>query len=486
MHGPARRTRAASAGVVLAVSLSAVQLPAQIPRETFDDGGATSSAASNDLADRPSRRFKSLAERLREFRRKRAAGVSVMTEDSRSKLEGRGSGSEDRGPGIEDREPRSGDPWIGADDPPAVFDDDRGYDPIRPAHGFDHSAGHAALTDAADVPHLDYEATSETRTDLRIHAYQDGADFPDASVPEATFHQSPQTRPLPDTIEPDEPLDEYRFLPQPPAVDETEDPSWWSRLSPRRYGPQWQVGFAATWLPGGGDRLGMFDYNIDGTLAFTALPGFSVRPGFQTHFLDGPARTDLPPRWHNARVEFRQLVPVTQQLALELALAPGYWGDFERSDSETFRITGRALGYYTASVRTRWVLGLMYLDREDVTLLPAFGVIHSPEENLRLELLFPRPRLAMRLTRLEAAERWVYLAGEFGGGSWFVVRRNGAGDVATYSDWRLVLGLEQKFVNGRSLLVEAGYVFNRELDYSRGPGDFDPDDTVMLRAGIVY
>jgi len=109
-----------------------------------------------------------------------------------------------------------------------------------------------------------------------------------------------------------------------------------------------------------------------------------------------------------------------------------------------------------------------------------------PREDVRLEVIFPRPKLAYRLMRDESQSRWVYLAGEFGGGSWAIERTTGSKDVATYSDWRLILGLENKFANKTSWLFEAGYVFNRQLDYNSGAGDFDPGDTAMIRAGLTF
>ena len=106
---------------------------------------------------------------------------------------------------------------------------------------------------------------------------------------------------------------------------------------------------------------------------------------------------------------------------------------------------------------------------------------------MRWEIVFPKPRFSWRFDRQENRERWVYLAGEFGGGSWAVERASGgADDVATYSDWRLIGGLEMKYSSGRSLLFEVGYVFNRELEYKSDLGNFEPDDTVMLRAGVTF
>ena len=88
--------------------------------------------------------------------------------------------------------------------------------------------------------------------------------------------------------------------------------------------------------------------------------------------------------------------------------------------------------------------------------------------------------------RTDRVERWMYLAGEFGGGSWAIERANGADDTVTLSDYRIIFGVESKYYNGPTWLFEAGYVFNREVEYESGIGDFNPDETMMVRFGYTY
>ncbi len=53
-------------------------------------------------------------------------------------------------------------------------------------------------------------------------------------------------------------------------------------------------------------------------------------------------------------------------------------------------------------------------------------------------------------------------------------------------DFRLILGLERKIIGGLSHRVEVGYVFNREIKLASDGLERDLDDSVLLRAGIVY
>nr|MDQ3329957.1 hypothetical protein [Planctomycetota bacterium] len=119
-------------------------------------------------------------------------------------------------------------------------------------------------------------------------------------------------------------------------------------------------------------------------------------------------------------------------------------------------------------------------------LLPVFGLLHSPSDDLKLELVFPRPRILKRVGQEAGAETWAYAAGELGGGSWAIERRNGMDDVASYRDYRVLLGLEQKQLKSWAAAVEAGYVFGRELEYASGRGDYSPNGTLILRLALSH
>jgi hypothetical protein len=142
--------------------------------------------------------------------------------------------------------------------------------------------------------------------------------------------------------------------------------------------------------------------------------------------------------------------------------------------------------------------------------LPVAGRIWTPKDWLRVEAIFPRPRLA---TRIGDSSHWLFLGGELGGGTWAVERVNpyyvGAShahplyvrshitekqfdDNATYRDLRLVFGWESVTEGSLSSSLEIGYVFNRKLSYrhSVGPifprGDYEPPDGFMMRLTARY
>ena len=131
-------------------------------------------------------------------------------------------------------------------------------------------------------------------------------------------------------------------------------------------------------------------------------------------------------------------------------------------------------------------LKFLYLDRFDIQVLPSGGWIYTPSQDWRFEVIFPRPKLAMRLSQTATYARWAYMAGEFGGDKFAVERANNSQDQLVYRDLRLMFGFEQKYVNGRSLFLELGYVFDRKIEFESKRGEFQPGTTGMFRAGLIY
>ncbi len=252
-----------------------------------------------------------------------------------------------------------------------------------------------------------------------------------------------------------------------------------------------RVKFINTWLPGReGDDLAFFDTELMVSLGFpfpTIESPLVVTPGFGAHFLDGPDSPDLPGQVYDTFLDLLWKKPLTPELSIDVALTPGWYSDFEQSSSDALRIGGRVIGFYTWSPFTKLVLGVAYLDREDVNFLPVGGVVWTPTDDWRFELVVPKPRIAYRSGCDGEFSWWWYVAGEFGGGAWAIRRAAGFDDVANYSDWRIIVGQELKRGLDSIFWAEIGYVFNRELSYNSGlTPDFSPAETLLLRIGVGY
>ena len=212
-----------------------------------------------------------------------------------------------------------------------------------------------------------------------------------------------------------------------------------------------------------------------------------ITPYFQMRLLEGPLNTDLPPRLYDAYVEFMWVPQIVNRWLLILAVAPGVYTDFQQNSSDAMRITGKALVRYDLVPDVLQLIGgVLYLGRDSLPILPAVGVIWTPTDYIRYELIFPKPKLAQRFNVGVGFEDWLYFTAEYGGNTYAIRRENGDNDKVTWQDFRLLLGVERKLNGGAGMRLEGGYVLGRKVDFASNRGDFTATDTWLLRGGIVF
>jgi hypothetical protein len=251
--------------------------------------------------------------------------------------------------------------------------------------------------------------------------------------------------------------------------------------------------FDYTWLPGAGENgLQINDFELSAAAAVPLREGWApllVTPDVAAHFWQGPrsgAAPDLPPSLYDASVEFAWRPRLAPWLFADLAVTPGVYGDFKEWTSDTFQLRGRGLAIVAFSPQLQVVGGALYVNRNKTKILPAGGVIWNPDEDTKLNVVFPQPKLARRLATFGDAQWWGYLAGEFGGGRWAVERADGSADSVDYTDARAILGVEWLVPQGPAGHVEVGYVFARRVNFTSDTPDYKPGATLMLRAGFSF
>lgn len=240
------------------------------------------------------------------------------------------------------------------------------------------------------------------------------------------------------------------------------------------------------WVAGTGNQLGMLEwvsrdlgvYNYD----FTEDARFSIEPGFAMRWLTGPTVTDLPPYLFSIVIDSGFGFKVSDRWHFDGIVSPSWNTDFANKSYPLFRLPWQAVNTFTVDSEWKLVLGITDLDREDIHYLPVAGVIYKPiEETCQLDLVFPHPKAAWRLSQNGEGSRWGYVAGELGGGSFTILRPNAVQDIATLRDFRLLFGWEQRGNKRHSSRIEAGWVFGRAVEYASGIGDYSPSQTAILR-----
>ncbi len=258
-----------------------------------------------------------------------------------------------------------------------------------------------------------------------------------------------------------------------------------------------QLVFEGTWLArtSGSKSMGQYDLELKSVLAVpcpTPDSPLLIVPGFAAHYFDGPQHLPIPPRVYDAYCQFRWLHRFGPQLGVDLSLVPGVYSDFQQSYSEAFRWTGYAAAAWTVRAEWQLVAGVGYFNRLDVKLLPIGGLIWKPSPDDRWELLFPKPAIMRRVAYRRASdgtidrEDWLYLCGEFGGGTWAIDTGATEPDLLDIKDYRLIAGWQRKVLGGIDSRVEVGYVFGRRIEFRNIDPGFTCSDTVLLRAGVTY
>lgn len=259
--------------------------------------------------------------------------------------------------------------------------------------------------------------------------------------------------------------------------------------------------FRHAYVHGNDDADALKINDTDLSVAF-AFPNFLystqpiyIMPSFSLHSWDGPKTAmgaDLPALAYSAFLDVGWQTDPRRILGAELGVRVGVFTDFDTFTSDSLRVMGRGIGRIRVTPRATVKLGVLYLDRNRIKLLPAGGLLWQPNPQTRFDLFFPEPKLAHYLSTMGATDSWWYVGGYYGGGAWTVTRRDGSEQSIDINDLRLVLGIEwgrneQLREGRRTAFLEFGYVFERELLYDLTPADnIRPQDTFMFRAGLGY
>lgn len=281
-------------------------------------------------------------------------------------------------------------------------------------------------------------------------------------------------------------------LPNPPAWCYPQQPTNYVETM-QRFMDEFRVDYL--WMPGNGPQeLGLSDAEISASFAipfFSSPSPLLVTPGFATNWWNGPSpnppaltNPDFPPRLYEAYLDTAWNPQPTPEFGGELSFRIGVYSDFDRVSNESIRYMGKGYGVISLSPRIKVKAGIQYLDRQKIKLLPAGGLVWTPNPDMKFDILFPDPKLAWRLRQVGNVEWWFYGRGEYGGDSWTI--NDGGGVIETdYNDYRVAIGMEFDDHSRWDGYFEVGYAFEREI-YQFGATQMTPNATVFVGAGLAY
>jgi hypothetical protein len=284
------------------------------------------------------------------------------------------------------------------------------------------------------------------------------------------------------------------YMPNPPAWCYPQQPTNYVQTMQRFMD---EARLVYIWMPGNGpEELGIHDAELSASFAipfFGSPSPLLVTPGFATNWWNGPSPPHgpppdnpiFPPRLYEAYLDAAWNPQPTPEFGGELSFRIGIYSDFDRVVNESIRYMGKGYGIIALSPAIKIKAGVQYLDRQKIKLLPAGGLIWTPNSNTRFDILFPDPRLAWRLRQVGNVDWWFYGRGEYGGDSWTISDGMGSVIETDYNDFRVAIGLEFDDRSRWKGHFEAGYAFQREI-YQFGATQMSPNSTVFVGAGLAY
>jgi len=193
------------------------------------------------------------------------------------------------------------------------------------------------------------------------------------------------------------------------------------------------------------------------------------------------ANFELPPVLYDLYLDIGWKAAIAPNWMIDLAISPGLSTDFRITPPDGFRLRGHALTMVDMLSNLRGVLGIWYPNWNSTKILPVAGFSWQATEATRVEAIFPQPRIVHTLGCWCGTSWECSVGGEYGGGGWAFKDQVNERQTIDYTDFRVLAGIACNGPKGQAL-IQAGYVFSRELQYGNNTNfDFAPGNAWMVR-----
>ncbi len=240
-------------------------------------------------------------------------------------------------------------------------------------------------------------------------------------------------------------------------------------------------------------NVGLFQANnFDFELAYTTPLGpsgwvLTSTPQAGARLWSGPTLVDLPADVYRLGWDLTLAPPPVGPWSMQFNFNPSVNTDFQEGlGREALNLDGHAMLLYRTSPQWMFVLGAGYWDRVDGMVIPYAGVVWNPNDRWELRLLAPKARISYFLGNIGPASHWIYATGEYHAESYQIAMPGlGTREQVQFRDYRVGLGLRSDH-GWYDKSIEAGYVFNRNVDFRNGTPGFDIKDNFMIRLTMRF
>ncbi len=265
---------------------------------------------------------------------------------------------------------------------------------------------------------------------------------------------------------------------------------------PVRYG--WSNRFDVTYMPrehtsapasGGFEQMG-----IDWQMIHTKPLGnwtWSLGPQFSYRSWQGPGDalgdTDLPGGAYRFGLDMLLRTPTVNGWTLEAGFDPSIASDFRAGlNTDAILYDAHAVAFWTLNPKWTLAMGVLYWDRVDSIILPYAGAIWTPNDIWEFRLIFPKPRISVFLGTPMGVPTWMYVGAEYHVEAYEVKPKTFERETRMQmADWRVAGGLKWE-TGWLTSFAEAGYIFDRKVEYERIGENFRIGDGFMARIGFRY
>lgn len=237
-----------------------------------------------------------------------------------------------------------------------------------------------------------------------------------------------------------------------------------------------------SYMPGDGEQFGWLTFGGNTWLNRSESSGLEMN--FNLHLLSGPEVVALPPRLYDFEIGYQSKTSLSQKFSYDYGLSVGIYSDFEDSARDGVRFPAHLVGMVHPNENWDWVFGVEYVDRDDIKILPVIGFVWHDTSlpGLRVEAVFPRPRIDLQLQR----DMRLYWTARLGGGTWDIEMPDDSNDVFTYRDYQILMGLESIDAKKKLSALEFGFVFGRHIEFRNRPDEVNLDESFIIRHVTRY
>jgi len=219
---------------------------------------------------------------------------------------------------------------------------------------------------------------------------------------------------------------------------------------------------------------------------------FLLSPSFEPTFVRWDGREPFPNTLYSASFGCMLIRKINERWSTMALVGPRWCSDGKETQSAV-RCSLMGGMTWTKSPQWQFRFGVVYSNRNDsFNVLPFGGLIWTPNEDWKYELMAPMLKVSQRcqyfqqiLPRQSEATHWRYAGIGFGGGTWAIESVNKQPDVANYTEFSVVLGLESERMKRTAWKTEIGYVFGRSMNFEKDTMcKFNISDSIVLRATL--